>query len=100
MVPTFWRPSKQKQSRSKHGPRRRSFQPAVEALENRWVPSTAYLATDLASAKIPGLAYRLLSHVVPAYSDVELVALSSYLEAGRQRDLAVHAYALVPDAGA
>jgi hypothetical protein len=54
---------------------------------------TAYLATDLASAKIPALAYRLLSRAVPAYSDVELVALSSYLEAGRQRDLAVHAYA-------
>lgn len=54
---------------------------------------TAYLATDLAAAKVPGLAYKLLSHVVPAYSDVELVALSSYLEAGRQRDLAVHAYA-------
>ena len=54
---------------------------------------TAYLATDLASAKVPGLAYKLLSHAVPAYSDVELVALSSYLEAGRQRDLAVHAYA-------
>lgn len=54
---------------------------------------TAYLATDLATAKIPVLAYRLLSHAVPMYSDVELVALSSYLEAGRQRDLAVHAYA-------
>ncbi|HEU5353406.1 MAG TPA: hypothetical protein VFU65_03055 [Actinocrinis sp.] len=54
---------------------------------------TAYLATDLASAKVPALAYKLLSHTVPAYSDVELVALSSYLEAGRQRDLAVHAYA-------
>ncbi|WP_438822021.1 caspase, EACC1-associated type [Actinocrinis puniceicyclus] len=54
---------------------------------------TAYLATDLASADLSALAYRLLSHAVPAYSDVELVALSSYLEAGRQRDLAVHAYA-------
>lgn len=54
---------------------------------------TAYLATDLVAAKIPALAYRLLSHTVPTYSDVELVALSSYLEAGRQRDLAVHAYA-------
>ncbi|WP_414641829.1 caspase, EACC1-associated type [Actinocrinis sp.] len=54
---------------------------------------TAYLSTALASAQVPKLAYRLLSRAVPAYSDVELVALSSYLEAGRQRDLAVHAYA-------
>ena len=54
---------------------------------------TAYLATSLATAKAGNLAYRLLSRTVPAYSDVELVALSSYLEAGRQRDLAVHAYA-------
>ena len=54
---------------------------------------TAYLATSLAGAKAGNLAYRLLSRAVPGYSDVELVALSSYLEAGRQRDLAVHAYA-------
>jgi hypothetical protein len=54
---------------------------------------TAYLATDLASAGLSALARRLLSRAVPGYQDVELVALASYLEAGRQRDLAVHAYA-------
>jgi hypothetical protein len=66
---------------------------AAEKAVGPYPSLTAYLATDLVHAKVVHLAVRLLERAVPAYSDVELVALSSYLEAGRQRALAVHAYA-------
>jgi hypothetical protein len=65
---------------------------AAEKAVGPFPSMTAYLATALASSQALGLALRLLERTVSAYSDLELVALSSYLEAGRQRDLAVHAY--------
>jgi len=66
---------------------------AAEKAVGPYPSLTAYLATALATSQVPSLAARLLDHTVPSYSDVELVALASYLEAGRQRVLAVHAYA-------
>lgn len=54
---------------------------------------TAYLATALVNAGLPETAKELLDRTAPALTDVELASLTSYLDAGRQKELSVHAFA-------
>jgi hypothetical protein len=67
------------------------FDAAVKSIGS--FPSmTAYLATALVAAGLPETAKELLDRTAPALSDVELASLTSYLDAGRQKELAVHAF--------
>jgi hypothetical protein len=54
---------------------------------------TAYLATALVAAGLADQARQLLDRVAPTLSGPELEALASYLDAGRQRALAVRVFA-------
>jgi hypothetical protein len=53
----------------------------------------AYLATALMLVELSDAARQLLDRVVPNFSDPELEALTSYLDAGRQSALSVRAFA-------
>jgi hypothetical protein len=56
--------------------------------------STAYAASALMSANVPGLAYYFLDAVLGKYqsSEGELESLAAYLNAGRRAELAVYAF--------
>ena len=67
------------------------FDAAVKSIGS--FPSmTAYLATALANVDLAETAKELIDRTAPALSDVELASLTSYLDAGRQKELSVHAF--------